>query len=148
MFADFLQCEAKTGSIASSYIGKSYMCERAHTCHMTKYAKHVRIACKCICTDRVSISLSLNLRMAQATSPEVVNVADRLKQIQSANSQNRLPQNVVIGQGSVVTQHNSVLLGGTTSSASAACPTTGQGHMNYSYKVKIINPVKKSDVIV
>ena len=82
-------------------------------------------------------------------TPLVVNVADLLKQIQSASSQNRLPQNVVIGgQGPVVTQHNSVLLGGTSSSKSATPPTTSQESVNYNYKVKIINPAKKSDVIV
>ena len=57
------------------------------------------------------ISLALNLRMAQASSPVVVNVTDLLKQIQNANSHNH--QNVVIGQGPVVAQHNSVVLGDT-----------------------------------
>ena len=85
--------------------------------------------------------MSIYLRMAHATSPVVVNVAELLKQIQKVNPQNHPPQNLVIGQGpGAVTQHNSVLLGGTTSSVSAAHPRTGQGHVNYSYKVKIIHP--------
>lgn len=54
-------------------------------------------------------------------NPVVVNVA---KQIQNASSQNRLPQNVVIdGQaGPIVTENNSVLLGGISSSTSATPP--------------------------
>ena len=74
-------------------------------------------------------------------SPVVVNVADFLKQIQ----QNRPPaQNVVIGGQGPATQHNSVsLLGGASTPV-----TTSQGSINYSYKVKIINPAKKSDVMV
>jgi hypothetical protein len=73
----------------------------------------------------------------------VVNVADFLRQIQ----RNRPPaQNVVVGgQGLVVTiQYSSVsLLGGASTPV-----TTSQGSINYSYKVKIINPAKKSDVMV
>ena len=85
--------------------------------------------------------------MAHARSaPVVVNVADLLKQLQSATSQTRPPQNVVIsGQGPVVTQHNSVMLRG----ASSSTPSQNVlGDVSYSYKVKIINPTKKSDVIV
>ena len=76
-------------------------------------------------------------------SPVVVNVADFLKQIQ----QNRPPaQNVVhvIGGQGAATQHNSVsLLGGASTPV-----TTSQGSINYSYKVKIINLAKKSDIMV
>ena len=51
---------------------------------------------------------------------------------------------VISGQGPVVTQHNSVILGG----ASSSTPSQNVlGDVNYSYKVKIINPTKKSDVI-
>ena len=73
-------------------------------------------------------------------SSVVVNVADFLKQIQ-----NRPPaQNVVIGGQGPATQHNSVsLLGGASTPV-----TTSQGSINYSYKVQIINPAKKSDVMV
>ena len=99
----------------------------------------------CVCTG----TEYLRLRMAHVNTPVVVNVADLLKQIQSASSQNRQSQNVVIrGQGPVATQHNSVLLGGTSSNTSATPPTTIQGSVNYNYKVKIINPAKKSDVII
>ena len=80
-------------------------------------------------------------------------VADLLKQIQSTSSQNRPPQSVVIGGqagGPVVTQNNSVLLGGISSSTPATPRTASHCHvlMNYTYKVKIINPAKKSEVIV
>ena len=89
------------------------------------------------------------VRMAQASNRVIVNVADLLKQIQNASSQNRPPQNVVIGgQGPVVTQQNSVLLSGASSSSSATARMTSQGRVSYSYKVKIINPAKRSDVIV
>ena len=89
----------------------------------------------------------LDLKMAHVNTPQspvVVNVADFLKQIQ----RNRPPaQNVVNigGQGPVVTtQHSSVsLLGGASTPVTAS-----QGSINYSYKVKIINPAKKSDVMV
>ena len=82
------------------------------------------------------------------SSPVLANVAEILKQIQKANPQCHLPQNVQIGQGPGVTQHNSVLLSGTTSSVSAVHSRSDQGRVHYSYKVKIINPAKKSDVIV
>lgn len=75
-------------------------------------------------------------------NPGVVNVADLLK---NASSQNRLPKSVVIGGQTwpVVTQNNSVLLGGISSSTSATPPPTSQMNMNYSYKGKIINPATK-----
>ena len=84
------------------------------------------------------------MTIARVKTPAVVNIADLLKQIQSA-SQNHHQQNVVIGgQGPDVTQHNSVVLGGTSSSTSATQPPmTSQGNVNYNYEVKIINPAKK-----
>ena len=86
----------------------------------------------------------LALRMAHVNTPQspvVVNVADFLKLIQ----QNRPPaQNVVIGGQEPATQHNLVsLLGGASTPV-----TTSQGSINYSYRVQIINPAKKSDVMV
>ena len=73
-------------------------------------------------------------------------VADILKRISSSQTRSSAPQSVVIsGQARpVVTQ-----LCGAFSSSSATTPTATPSHMSlYNYKVKIINPVKRSDVIV
>ena len=78
-------------------------------------------------------------------NPTVVNVADILKRISSSQTRSSAPQSVVIsGQARpVVTQ-----LCGAFSSSSATAPTATPSRVSYNYKVKIINPVKRSDVIV
>ena len=69
-----------------------------------------------------------------AQTPVVVNVADLLKQLQSATFQTLPPQNVVVsGQGPVVTQHNSVMLGGASSSSPSQNALGDVSYCNSSY---------------
>ena len=78
-------------------------------------------------------------------NPTVVNVADILKRISSSQTRSSAPQSVVIsGQARPVVNQ----LCGAFSSSSATAPTATPSRVFYNYKVKIINPVKRSDVIV
>ena len=83
-----------------------------------------------------------------------VNVGDLLKQIRQACGIQ--PPQIVIGGSQTILANDSdkiTVSGGTTkgstaTSKSTPCPTKATSDPVYSYKVKIINPNKKSDVAV